>query len=264
MKQKLNRAVFFLAQIILITILLLHRPAVISADGEEPTATPSPTMTVEPTVTSETSEENSETKGDVPIYGGAPVYGGVPAYGGGLVEPGKGNVMLDKMVKNPATGNFVDQLGPLDPKYRPLNIVVFKITVKNPGEESVENAKVVDSLPEFVDYMSGPENSTYDSASRQLTFQIDSLGAGEEREIEIKARISHQSLLPEEKNVVCPVNLVEATLADNSDRDESQFCIEKELIVPQVPEAGAETLMLSIFGSLLSTGIYLRKKVSKL
>lgn len=264
MKQKLNRAVFFLAQIILISILLLQTPALILADGEEPTITPTPSQTEEPSVTPETIEDNSETKGDVPIYGGAPEYGGIPAYGGGLVEPGKGDVLLDKMVKNPSTGNFVDQLGPLDPKYRPLNIVVFKITVKNPGEASIENAKVVDSLPEFVDYMSGPENSTYDSASRQLTFQIDNLGPGEEKEFEIKARISHQSLLPEEKNVVCPVNVVEATLADNSDRDESQFCVEKELIVPQVPEAGAETMMLSIFGSLLSTGIYLRKKVSKL
>ena len=162
------------------------------------------------------------------------------------------------MVKNPATGTFVDHLGPTDPKYRPLDIVVFQIKVNNPGDEELNVVEVVDLLPDFLDFMTGPGN--FNKESRKLTFKVEGLKNGETKNYEIKARISHQSTFPEEKNVVCPVNIVEAVFGDKTDRDESQFCIEKEMIAPEVPEAGAESIILALLSGVLPAGLYLRKK----
>lgn len=256
MIKQLNRSVYYLAISLITLTLVLAAPAAVLASGDEEL-----TPTVIPTETPEVTPEITLTPTPVPDNGGSATYGGSPVYGGGVIESKGGEVIIDKMVKNPATGVFVDQLSPIDPKYRPLNIAVFKITVKNPSDSDVNTATVVDSLPEFVDYMSGP--GEYDADSRRLSFTVDNLKAGESRDFEIKVRISHQSLLPEEKNVICPVNVVEAKIGDYSDQDQSQFCIEKEMVVPQVPEAGAPTFLITLLGSLFSTGLFLRKKAFK-
>ena len=66
------------------------------------------------------------------------------------------------------------------------------------------------------------------------------------------------------QNTVCPINVVTAEAAGQTpDRDESQFCIEKEMEVEQVPETGADPFMITAIGSALSAGIWLRKKSKK-
>jgi len=247
-----SRAVFFLALIFITLVLSLARPVNLFAAGdEEPTATPTPEEVAEEAI-------ESETKGGEEITGQTPIYGGEPVYGGGVVSPKEGDFLVDKTVKNPATGDFVDHLGPTDPKYRPLDIVVFQIKVNNPNTEDISAIEAVDTLPDFVDFMTGP--GSFDQDSRKLTFNVEDLKAGETREFEIKARVSHQSAFPEEKSVFCPVNIIEATLGEQTDRDESQFCIEKEMPAPQVPEAGAEQIILALLGTALSAGLILRKK----
>ena len=245
MKKSLLRAGFFLA---FITVLLGFPFSISAAGDQQPSPTPEEEKAVE------------ETKGSVPIYGGAPY--GSPVYGGGVIAPKEGEVIIDKMVKNPASGSFVDHLGPTDPKYRPTDIVYFQIKVQNPSDERLDVVEITDSLPDFVDFMTGPGN--YDSETGKMTFKVEDLEPGDTRTFELKARVSHQATLPEEKNVICPVNLVEAVFGNKSDSDESQFCIEKEMEVPQVPEAGADPLMLSGLASALSLGFWLRKKSQKI
>lgn len=79
---------------------------------------------------------------------------------------------------------------------------------------------------------------------------------------EMKVRVVDQSILPQEKNVVCPVNSAEAISKTLADHDDSQFCIEKEFIVPQTPKAGPEHWIITFVGlsSLLGSGLYLRKQ----
>src|SRR3989338_9241793 len=144
MKKSLLRAVFFLA---FITVLLGFPFSISAAGDQQPSPTPEEEKAVE------------ETKGSVPIYGGAPY--GSPVYGGGVIAPKEGEVIIDKMVKNPASGSFVDHLGPTDPKYRPTDIVYFQIKVQNPSDERLDVVEITDSLPDFVDFMTGPGN--YDS-----------------------------------------------------------------------------------------------------
>src|SRR3989344_8511326 len=147
MKNLLDRAVFFLVLTLISVSLSLSLTSQSYAAGDEK-QTPTPTPK---------GELEEQTKGGVPVYGGEPVYGG------GVITPKEGEILVDKMVKNPATGTFVDHLGPTDPKYRPLQIISFQIKVNNPSDETLDVVEVVDTLPDFVDFISGPDN--YDSDS---------------------------------------------------------------------------------------------------
>ena len=240
MNKFLIRAVFLLS---LTTVLLFNSFSVFAAGDEEPTVTPEP----------EVQEEESD----------IPVYGGVPVYGGGIISPREGEVIVEKKVLNPATGVFVDHLGPTDPKYKPLDIIAFQIRVQNSAEEELAEINLVDTLPDFVDFSSGP--GEYDEKNRQLNFKVENLVGGASEVFEIKVRASHQSTFPEEESVLCPVNVIEATVEDKTDRDESQFCIEKEVaeLEPQeTPEAGPFNWLLLIPGLLgsMSVGSFLRRK----
>ncbi len=184
--------------------------------------------------------------------------GCVPVYGGGWTCPTPPNIMIDKKVANPATGYYVDNLSVYDPKFRPQQLITFQIVVKNPGDQKLENIVVTDTLPTYVDYMSGP--GTYDTKTRQFTFTV-SLNGHESQTYYLKGRIVHEAALSNE-NVSCQVNVAEARSGDLADKDESQFCVEKKLIVPQVPKAGPENWIITLSGLVSSMGLgnYLRKK----
>lgn len=181
-------------------------------------------------------------------------------YGGGVNCPRVGQVLINKTVKNPSTGIFVDNLGPADPKYRTQEVVTFQITVKNSGDQSMDSVTVKDTLPQYVDFMTGP--GTYDANSKVLTFTVNNLDAGSTQTFEVKGRTTHPAVLPADKNVICPVNVADAQSGDQKDHDEAQFCIEKKPEVPMVPKAGPEmTALFSLAGSLL-TGLFIKKKIN--
>ena len=197
------------------------------------------------------------------LAAGTTIYGGAPVYGGGVIVEREGEVLVDKKVRNPATLNFVDHLGPMDPKYKPTQIVTFQIILKNSGEKTLDKVIVSDKIPQFVDYMSGP--GSYDSESRTLTFTANNLVGGTSQIFEVKVRAGHQALLPAEKNLICPVNVVETQFDGRTDRDESQFCIEKKMEVVKTPEAGPVNWIVSFLGLGTSfiSGLILNKASKK-
>lgn len=192
--------------------------------------------------------------------GGIDNAGCVPVYGGGVQCPKPGEILIDKTVRNPSTGIYVDNLGVSDPKYRPQWTINFRILVKNSGDKTLEKVTVTDIIPQYVDFMSGPGN--FDAKTRTLTFEVANLGGGASQLFEFKGRIVHTAVLPADKNVVCTVNTVDAKADAQTDHDEAQFCIQKELVVPEVPSAGPEHWILSFagFSALLTIGTYFRKK----
>ncbi len=195
--------------------------------------------------------------------------GCVPVYGGGVSCPKQGEVLIDKKVRNPATGFYVDNLGPNDPKYRPQQIVSFQISVKNPGESKIDKITVTDTLPKFLDFMSGP--GSYNAVTGKLTWEVDNLAGGDTQVFEVKGRVSHQAKLPVDKNVICPtnefpqpINIVDVSASNGqTDRDEARYCIEKEVVVPVVPKAGPENWLISISGLITSLGIGLKLRKNK-
>lgn len=189
--------------------------------------------------------------------------GCVPVYGGGVSCPRPAEVLLNKTVRNPATGVYVDNILPTDnTNYLPGAIVPFHIKVQNSGDETLSLVTVTDSIPSFTDYSSidGAENPSYDTNSRKLTFSVSNLTGNTSRTLTLNLRVVSEAALPANKTLVCPINIVDAVSSNNgTDHDESQFCVQRGIEVPQVPKAGPENLIL-VFGGLTLT-YFLGKKL---
>lgn len=200
-----------------------------------------------------------------------------PIYGGGETCVQVGNITINKTVKNPSTGAFVDNLNVNDPKYSPTSTVPFQITVTNTGSGNIAKATVKDTLPNYVTFVSGP--GSFDAGSKVLTFDVNNLGAGQSQTFTVQAKVVDSGSLPGDQSVTCVVNQVNVTADSMQSSDNSQFCVEKPsqpapttkgglkvFPAPKVvstPSTGPE--MLSLVG-LIPTGaigMFLRKKSSK-
>lgn len=182
------------------------------------------------------------------------IYG---QYGAGAT-PGK--VLVDKTVRNPKTGEYVDNLGLMDARYVSDNAVYFKITVQNTGGSVLSRINVVDYLPPYIRYVSG---GNYNSATRQVSFAFDNVKPNEQRSTLLQVQVVSVAELPPEKSVVCPVNKVVATSPDNgTDEDTAQFCIERKVMAAKVPSTGDPLGLIFALGSVptLLAGFKLRKR----
>ena len=193
--------------------------------------------------------------------------GCVPVYGGGVSCPRPAEVLLNKTVRNPATGVYVDNILPIDnTNYRPGAIIPFHLKVQNSGDETLSLVTVTDSIPSFTDFSSidaAVENSSYDSNSRKLTFTVSNLAGNSSRTFTLNLRVVSEVALPANKTLVCPINIVDTISSNNgTDHDESQFCIQRVIEVPQIPKAGPENWIISIVGlsASLIAGLKFRKK----
>ncbi len=189
--------------------------------------------------------------------------GCVPVYGGGVSCPRPAEMLLDKTVRNPATGVYVDNILPTDnTNYLPGSIVPFHLKVQNSGDETLSLVTVTDSIPSFTDYSSidgGAENPSYDTNSRKLTFTVSNLAGNTSRTLTLNLRVVSEAALPANKTLICPINIVDGVSSNNgTDHDESQFCVQRAVEVPQVPKAGPENWIL-VFSGLTAVFIIGKK-----
>lgn len=193
-------------------------------------------------------------------------------YGGGQVCTTNFSFTIEKMVQRPGKGggDFVDNLSINDARYSPSDTVNFKILVKNTGTQTIPTITVVDTFPQFINFVSGP--GTYDSNTKTLTFAVNNLGAGQSQTYDVSGKVSDSSLLPSDQGVICLINNAKGT--DNNgitDSRNSQFCVQKTVTstTPQVigtstvtstPATGPEMLpLLALIPGGLG-GLILRKK----
>ncbi len=185
------------------------------------------------------------------------IQGTYGQYGGG--EQGK--VLVDKLVRNPVTGEYVDNLGLNDPKYVAQNAVFFKIVVENTGNKTLDQINVVDTIPAYLEYVSG---GSYEVATRKISYTFDNVRPGEKRSTVFQTRVVALEKMPAEKSILCPVNVVVASSPqDGSDEDTAQLCIEKKVMAVKVPETGDPmglVLGLSALPTLVA-GVKLRRKL---
>lgn len=170
-------------------------------------------------------------------------------YGGGEEEV---DVLIDKMVKDPGNDKYVDNLSVSDYKFSAEQEVIFRLTVKNTGDKTLNDVEVKDILPSYIDFVSGP--GSWDSGNRTLKFDFDDLDPGESRDFEVKGRIKSESDLPEGR--VCVTNKGEVRVEDEYDEDTAGLCIGKEVKEEVLPPTGLGTMLL--VGTLLigAAGVY--------
>jgi len=183
-------------------------------------------------------------------------------YGGGETCY-EGELRLDKVVKNPSTGTYVDNLFSSDPNFSADQEVWFKLNIKNTGSDDLDNVEVKDKFPSYVLFVSGPGN--WNDSDKTLAWTIDHLSPGESKDYEIKGQIVSEGSLPTDSGTYCVTNYGEAKKDNKSTSDTSQLCITKKVLgMAIMPPTGANLyLIILLLISFFSFGIIFRKQFLK-
>ncbi|MCR4326728.1 MAG: DUF11 domain-containing protein [Candidatus Roizmanbacteria bacterium] len=182
------------------------------------------------------------------------------AYGPYGQDITSGKVVVDKLVRHPVSGDYVDNLGLSDAKYGPEDAIFFKLIAKNTGGSTLSSIRVEDVLPSYVAFISGGD---YNAATRVVSTTFTNVQPGTERTLVVQVRALPLAKLPAQKSVICPVNKVTAyTVEQGQDEDTAQFCIEKKARPQTVPATGDPFGIALALGSLptLFAGWKLRKR----
>ncbi|GIW62661.1 MAG: hypothetical protein KatS3mg090_0487 [Patescibacteria group bacterium] len=173
-------------------------------------------------------------------------------------------LIIDKLVINPETGSYVDNLAVSDPKFAPLSYVYFKLVVKNTGNTDLAGVKVIDYLPSYLEY--DDDKGQYNAETRELKIEMGDFKVDETKSVIFKARVVSVDKLPANKGVLCLVNKSSVFWENQEmDTDTAQFCVEKKIVPPakgveKMPKSGTSIPILSL--ALFSIGFGLRKRFS--
>ena len=170
-------------------------------------------------------------------------------YGGNEVCVTTGQLQINKKIWNSDNSEWVDNLSLTSHKFQTGDTVRFKLAVKNVGDNTLHNVKIVDTLPNFLFF-------TGTTASE---FKIDYLNPDESRDFEVEARVVSESQLTVDQ--ACDVNTAEATSdEDEHDKDTAQICVTKKVLgVTTLPKTGPTNTLLILSLSLFAgiSGLYL-------
>lgn len=174
------------------------------------------------------------------------------------------DLTLNKQVAQPATDSkgsvtasstFVENLSVTQPLL-PGNEALFRLTVKNTGDQTMNTVTVKDVLPPYLTFVSGP--GSFDTANRTLTIMLENLTPGESRTVEVLARVVDAAQFATNANTFCANNYAEARAMDRFDEDTAQVCF---AAAENLPVAGFNDLFLLLpFAGVGLTGLALLKK----
>jgi len=172
-------------------------------------------------------------------------------YGGSQVCVSTGQLQVDKKVWDPQRGSWVDNLYITDYKFKTGEVVRFKLSIKNVGDDSLHEVKITDTLPEFL-FFTGTTPSE---------FKFDILNPGVTEEKEVEARVVSESQL--KVNQDCDVNTAEATSKEGfQDKDTAKLCVTKQVLgISTLPKTGPSNTFLILCLSVLAglAGVALMK-----
>lgn len=172
------------------------------------------------------------------------------------------SMLVDKMVAKLGTNDYVDNLSVSDPRYKPSESVMFKVTIKNTSTTTLAGMTAKDYVPVYLTPIEGP--GTFDASSRTISWDAGAFAVNEQKTYYFKMQINSQANLPADKGLFCLINKAQAWSNTTTDDDSSQFCIEKQVAAPpKVPSAGPEMGLILLSGEILAlvTGILMSYKL---
>lgn len=152
---------------------------------------------------------------------------------GATVECPPNRIVVNKTVKHPTSGVFLENLTSRDTAYAPDAEVEYDIAVTNTSNETFPTVTVIDVFPEEVEFVSGP--GRYEAAARKLTYELSDLKPGATVHNRIVVKIGKTVAIPD-----CEVvNTVTATgPGGQSDQDTATLCV--DIRQTTLPVAGFE------------------------
>lgn len=169
------------------------------------------------------------------------------------------DLTVNKQVKHPTSGLFVENILSTDTPYSPGAEVLYRIIVRNASGETHHPVTVTDQLPGEFTFVSG--HGTYSTPGKPggtLTYTLTNLIAGESRTQELLFRVEPKT--PAKCGIV---NTARATspARPNGDRDTASICV--STTAPTLPVAGFDDLLLVLpFVGTALGGLAILKKRS--
>lgn len=173
------------------------------------------------------------------------------------------SMLVDKMVAKPGTSDYVDNLSVSDPRFKPSEYVMFKVTIKNTSTTTLGGMTAKDYVPDYLTPIEGPPG-TFDANTRIITWDAGFFNVDEQKTYFFKMQINSQANLPANQGLFPVVNKAQAWSNQMTDDDSSTLFIEKQVATPpKVPSAGPEMglTLIALQMAGVGAGIYLRKKV---
>lgn len=150
------------------------------------------------------------------------------------------DLTINKMVKHPTSGAFVENIVSTDTPYSPGSEVLYRLIIKNASGETMNPVTVTDQLPGDLTFVAGP--GTYATPGKpggKLTFTLENVIAGETRTVEVLVKV--ESTTPTKCDIVNAVK-VTSPARPNGDDDTVSICVSK--VAPTLPVAGFDDLLL--------------------
>lgn len=168
----------------------------------------------------------------------------------------KKSISIDKKVRNVHDNNYLDNIDFNKKVFYENDLVEFKITVLNNGNEDLTSLRVGDSLPMGLNLIFYP--GTLDKATNNLIWTIDSLKAGESRDYLIRAKITKvNNLMKDGSATAMLINKADIKTGDIDDTDSASYYVG----VPVAPVTGDDGMIIkTVIVFLTASGaVYLRK-----
>lgn len=175
-------------------------------------------------------------------------------------------IVVDKMVGKPGTSedankySYVDNLGVSDARFKPGQVVFFKVKVKNTSTTKLVGMEVRDTVPSYLEPLDGP--GSWNSSTREIVWNAGDFEVDQEKTFYLKMRVYSQANIPADKGLFCVTNYVKANSSNAFDDDTAQLCIEKQVTAKVVPQAGPEFGLALLAGqmAMLGVGLYIKKR----
>jgi uncharacterized repeat protein (TIGR01451 family) len=185
---------------------------------------------------------------------------------GGTQECKASDLTVNKQVRNPSTGIFVENLTTTDPTYVGGSEISYRLIITNNSGETFNPVHVKDILPSYISgFIAGsPGTFDYDSENHWVTFDVPNLYAGETRSFDLRFRVADTANFPAGKSLFCISNVAEVRSLNRFDSDSAQACLGEGEVLSTLPVAGFSDLAVIIpFIGVTLGGVALLKKKGK-
>jgi len=154
-----------------------------------------------------------------------------PIFGGGTTCNKNGNLLINKALKHPTTGAYVETI-PQGMYLSPNQELTFRITVINDNNSSVSNISITDKFPALLIYTGGA--GKFETTTRTLTIPLEKLNGNESKSFIVTARVAGADRFSRDQAVTCLANQAQVKAGNRFSSDNVQFCVQTGEIAPTV------------------------------
>ncbi len=167
---------------------------------------------------------------------GAPTPTCVPVFGGGAPCNGDAAVIVNKQVRDPKTGRYVDSLSGT---YDPGQAVTFHIFVTNSSDKDLSGILIQDTFPRYLSFTDG--DGKFDFNKQIFTANLTSLKKGQSKAISVTGTVVSADKIPSSPVPFCVNNVATATQDGKTSSDSTPFCIRQTPSAQPEPTKAAQT-----------------------